>query len=128
VNKAFSKPKKIMLAYDGSKGSRKALEIVASSPLFKTTLCHLVHVGEQVNAADKLLDEAADVLRVAGIETTTVYLSGKAQTSLAAYQAQQEIDLTLMGAFSHTKVRDFILGSFTAKMLQKTQRPLLLLR
>lgn len=128
VNKEFSKPEKIMLAYDGSKGSKKALEIVASSPLFKSTPCHLVHVGDQANVAGKLLEEAADVLRAAEIETTTAQLSGKAENSLAAYQAEQNIDLTLMGAFSHTRVRDFILGSFTAKMLQKTQRPLLLLR
>jgi nucleotide-binding universal stress UspA family protein len=128
VNKAFSKPENIMLAYDGSKGSRKALEIVASSPLFKTMLCHLVHVSDQANVADKLLEEAANVLRAAGIETTTARLSGKAEDSLAAYQAEQNIDLTLMGAFSHTRVRDFILGSFTTKMLEKTQRPLLLLR
>jgi len=128
VNKEFSKPEKIMLAFDGSKGSRKALEIVASNPLFKSTPCHLVHVGDQTNVADKLLEEAADVLRAAEIETTTARLSGKTENSLAAYQSEQNIDLTLMGAFSHTRVRDFILGSFTAKMLQKTQRPLLLLR
>ena len=40
----------------------------------------------------------------------------------------QLIDLTIMGAFSHNRFRDFLLGSFTAKMLAATNRPLLLLR
>ena len=128
VNRAFSKPEKIMLAYDGSHGSKKALEMVASSPLFKGTPCHLVHVGEPPAAAEKLLEDGAETLRAVGIETTTARLTGHVGKSLAAYQAEHDIDLTVMGAFSHTRVRDFILGSFTAKMLAKTQRPLLLLR
>ena len=128
VNRAFSKPERIMLAYDGSHGSKKALEMVASSPLFKSTPCHLVHVGEPPAAAEKLLEDGAETLRAVGIETTTARLTGHVGKSLAAYQAEHNIDLTVMGAFSHTRVRDFILGSFTAKMLAKTQRPLLLLR
>ena len=128
VNKSFSIPKKIMLAYDGSTGSKKALDIVASSPLFKSTPCHLVHVGDQASASESLLKEAENVLTAAGINATTTRLKGKAKDKLAAYQAEQDIDLTIMGAFSHTRVRGFILGSFTAKMLQKTHRPLLLLR
>ena len=128
VNKTFSKPEKIMLAYDGSSGSKKALEMVASSPLFKSASCHLVRVGELASAAEKIQEEAAETLRAAGIETTTARLTGRVEDSLAEYQAEKNIDLTVMGAFSHTRVRGFILGSFTAKMLEKTQRPLLLLR
>ncbi|PKM01288.1 MAG: universal stress protein UspA, partial [Gammaproteobacteria bacterium HGW-Gammaproteobacteria-7] len=41
---------------------------------------------------------------------------------------RHDIDLTLMGAFSHSRIRGFLVGSFTAKMMAKTQRPLQLLR
>ncbi len=50
------------------------------------------------------------------------------RNKLASYQAKEGIDLTVMGAYSHHRIRDVLLGSFTAKMLSKTQKPLLLLR
>ena len=43
-------------------------------------------------------------------------------------QDNRDIDLTIMGAFSHTRIHDLILGSFTVKMLLNTKTPLLLLR
>ncbi|MGH1472114.1 MAG: universal stress protein [Cellvibrionaceae bacterium] len=130
VNKAFSLPKKIMLAYDGGEAAKKALDMIISSPLFKSTPCHLVHVvsDKEHVATDTVLQEAENKLKATGVDVTTVTLSGKIEEVLADYQASNHIDLTLMGAFSHNRVRDFLLGSFTAKMLETTQRPLLLLR
>lgn len=125
VNKDYTEPQKIMLAYDGSEVCKKALNMVASSPLFKNIPCHIVHVGEN---GQPLLDEASQVLQESGIQVITAQLSGKIEETLAQYQAENQIDLTLMGAFSHNRMREFLLGSFTAKMLATTNRPLLLLR
>jgi nucleotide-binding universal stress UspA family protein len=36
--------------------------------------------------------------------------------------------MTVMGAFSHTRLHDWLLGSFTVKMLTHSHKPLLLLR
>lgn len=125
VNRAFTPPKKVMLAYDGSPACKKALEMICSSALFKETPCHVVHVGEQ---GETLLREAAEALRQASIETTTAQLSGKIETALARAQAEENIDLMLMGGFTHHRFREFLWGSFTAKMLAHTHKPLLLLR
>lgn len=128
VNKAFTQPKQVMLAYDGSKSCIKALQMVASSPLFKDICCHIVHVGDVGDSGKELLDEALQVLRDVGIEVKTALLSGNIEDVLSQYQIENQIDLIMMGAFSHNRVRDFLLGSFTAKMLAITNRPLLLLR
>jgi len=125
VNKGFTEPKRVMLAYDGGEACRKALNMVASGPLLKDIPCHIVHVGENGQA---LMDEAARVLRDVGIEVTTAQLTGEIDDALSQYQSENQIDLTIMGAFSHNRIRDFLVGSFTAKMLAKTNRPLLLLR
>lgn len=128
VNKVFERPKKIMLAYDGSDAAKKALSMVASSLLFKSIPCHLIHVVNADAEQDPVLHEAENILRDAGISVSGIMLRGKIDEVLSAYQAEHDIDLTVMGAFSHNRVRDFLLGSFTAKMLASTQKPLLLLR
>ena len=125
VNKAYTEPKKVMLAYDGSESCKKALAMIASSPLFKNIPCHIVHVGDHGN---ELLEAAASILKAVGNPVVTIQLRGKIEEALAQYQRDQQIDLTIMGAFSHNRFRDFLLGSFTAKMLASTNRPLLLLR
>jgi len=125
VNKEFSEPKKAMLAYDGSPSCIKALNMVASSKLFKNIPCHLVHVG---NKGGSILDEAAKTLTDVGIQVTSVQLEGEVEEALVNYQLQNDIEITLMGAYSHNKFRDLLLGSLTAKMLATTHTPLLLLR
>ncbi|AMX04226.1 universal stress protein UspA [Microbulbifer thermotolerans] len=127
VNKEFRSPRRIMLAYDGSEGARKALAMVCESPLFRGLSCHLVHVGP-AETAEGLLAEASMQLDQAGLEVNASRLDGRTVAALTAYQAEHKIDLTVMGAFSHNRLRDLLLGSITAKMLLSTQQPLLLLR
>ncbi len=124
----FTTPKIIMIAYDGGEAADKAVELVADSPLYKGLVCHLVCVSNKDNA-DEVLEKAANKLRQAGgIEIITASLRGKAENELCEYQLKQNIDMTIMGAFSHTRLHDLLLGSFTVKMLFNTKRPLLLLR
>ena len=125
---SFKMPERIMIAYDGSTAADKAVAMVADSPLYKGLTCHLVCVGKK-ETADDLLGKAADKLRAAGgIEVIGASLQGKAEHELCDYQANHNIDMTIMGAFSHTRLHDILLGSFTHKMLLKTKKPLLLLR
>ncbi len=127
VNRDFSAPQRIMLAYDGSEGARKALDMITLSDLFMGLPCHIAYVGPE-DSANTLLEEAANKLESVGREVVTARLTGKAGEALCQYQSEQGIDLTLMGAFSHTRLRDMFLGSFTAQMLLAARQPLLLLR
>lgn len=125
---AFKAPQSIMIAYDGSEAADKAVDMVAVSPLYKGLGCHLVYVGKK-ELADSLLDKAADKLRASGdIDVVSVSLEGKAVQELCDYQTKNDIDMTIMGAFGHSRIHDLLLGSFTVKMLINTNTPLLLLR
>lgn len=126
VNHEFKQPQNILLAYDGTEAANKALAMVASSPLFKTTPCHLVMVGTADQAP--LLEQASSKLSAAGVAHQSALLQGKPEEVLCDYQHQHATDLTVMGAFSHHRLRDMLFGSFTAKMLQRADQPLLLLR
>lgn len=129
VNDTFHTPERIMIAYDGSPAADKAVDMVASSPLYQGLTCHLVCVNNNENTAAKLLEQASQKLReVDTITLIVTKLKGKVELELCAYQQQHDIDLTVMGAFSHTRLHDMLLGSFTHKMLISTRKPLLLLR
>lgn len=128
VNAEFKTPEIIMLAYDGSEAAEKAVEMVAKSPLYKGLTCHLVCVNKNTANAESLLQQASEKLKASDITLIIASLSGKADQELCAYQEKHAIDLTIMGAFSHTRLREMLLGSFTVKMLVNTKRPLLLLR
>lgn len=124
----FKIPQRIMIAYDGGEAAEKALDIVRNSVLFKGLVCHLVCVNKN-ETASSLLESASNKLsKIGNNEIICASLQGKTEQELCEYQLKHHIDMTIMGAFSHTRLHDFLLGSFTAKMLLNTHSPLLLLR
>ncbi len=127
VNREFTKaPTRCMLAYDGSEAARKALEMLAESPLYRGMECHLVHVAREEESP--VLGEATETLRNAGLTVATASLHGDVEKQLAEYQQQHEIELIVMGAFGHSRLREVLFGSVTHRMLANATVPLLLLR
>lgn len=121
-------PERMMLAWDGSESARKALELVCRREFFRSMTCHLVHVDSGDQADENLLEDAAGRLRAAGIEPITALRRGPVETSLLDYQAEHRIDLTVMGAFGHSRLRELLFGSLTNRMLVNSGTPVLLLR
>lgn len=124
VNEAFREPRKILIAYDGSSASQKALEMVAQEPLFKNVERHIVNVNKNQELSTSLLREACATFE----NVQSISLQGEPVESLLSYQDKNEMDIIAMGAFSHSRIRDALFGSFTSKMIFKTTKPLLLLR
>ncbi len=129
VNAEFKAPLRIMIAYDGSDAAEKAVAMAATSPLFKGLSCHLICAGKDDPATKRRFEAAADMLARSGFSEVVVQkLPGRPEQVLCDYQDRQAIDLTVMGAFSHTRIHDWLLGSFTVKMLMHARKPLFLLR
>ncbi len=124
----FSAPQKFMIAYDGSATASKALEKVAESDLLKGLPCHLVMVAENDNEHQSQLNAAAARLCEVGFDVTPALLQGAVEPALHQYQQDNNIDLMVMGAYGHSRIRQFLLGSNTAKMVRMSDVPLLLLR
>jgi nucleotide-binding universal stress UspA family protein len=128
VNCEFSEPKAAMIAYDGSSCSDKALEMVITSPMFNDIPVHIVYVAKEKGQGSDIVEKAKQKLLAAGRNVYAGVLEGDAARALCQYQELHNIDLTVMGAFSHNRLRELVFGSFTAKMLLNTKVPLLLLR
>ncbi|UTW11846.1 universal stress protein [Marinobacterium rhizophilum] len=125
---AFSEPRSLMLAFDGSATTLKGVEMLAASPLFRGLPCHLVMVGADSAEHRGVLDAARETLEKAGFDVTAVLTSGDVEPVLHAYQAENNIDLLVMGAYGHSRIRQLLVGSTTRNMLNNTATPLLLLR
>jgi hypothetical protein len=64
----YKEPHNLMIAYDGSATTRKAVEMVAASPLFKGLTCHLVMVNNDAKGSTEQLNWAKEVLISAGFD------------------------------------------------------------
>lgn len=124
----FKVPASALLAFDGSETTRKGVRLLAASPLFKDMAIHLVMVGADTNDAWAQLEWAKGVLKEAGLEAHTVIRPGEVGPALHAYQEDHQVDLLVMGAYGHSRIRQFLVGSTTTQMLRTTKTPLLLLR
>lgn len=124
----FQAPSNFLIAFDGSPTTQRLVDLVATSPLLKNLPCHLVMVeGESAERKLQLADAAAQ-LQAAGFQVDTQNLSGDVHQSLIDYQRQHGLELTVMGAYGHSRIRQFFVGSNTRKMVSLSQVPLLLLR
>ena len=124
----FSAPKRVMIAFDGSATTRKGVQMVADSPLFRGLPCHLVMSGAETAEARALLAHARQNLEAAGFEAPAVILPGEPEGVLTRYQKEHNIDMLIMGAYGHSRIRQLLIGSTTTEMLRKSTGPLLLLR
>lgn len=117
-----------MIAFDGSETTRKCVEMVAASPLLRGLACDLLMVGPDDAAHRQALDGAVAQLVGAGFAPQARVLAGAPETVIAREVEQQNIDLLVMGAYGHSRIRSMILGSTTTQLLRNCQIPVLLLR
>lgn len=124
----FKTPQQIMIAFDGSNTTRKGVEMVASSPLFRGLSCHLVMVGEKNKANQDQLEWAQTLLEDAGFEAPAKIIDGEVECALCDYRSEYNIDMLVMGAYGHSVIRRLLIGSTTTNVIRNARIPVLLLR
>lgn len=128
VPQQFSAPENVMMAFDGSNTARKGVEMLAKSPLFNALTCHVVIVGAETAEHRCELNWALTTLREAGHSVEGAIRAGDVEETLRAYQQEYRIDMLVMGAYGHSRLRQLLVGSTTTQMLRKTHVPVLILR
>ncbi|SDN65004.1 Nucleotide-binding universal stress protein, UspA family [Halomonas shengliensis] len=128
VPHTYQCPEKVMLAFDGSKTTRKGVEMLAKSPLFAGIPVHVVIVGAETGDNRSQLDWALKTLREAGHAAEGAIRAGEVEATLRGYLEEHGIDLLVMGAYGHSRIRHLLVGSTTTAMLRKARGPVLLLR
>lgn len=124
----FAPIERLVLAYDDGASARKALDYITQSPLFVGVEVHLIYVGTDNSETRVMLNEAAAVLTNAGRTVHTHITAGTADYAITEYVVLHNIQLIVMGAYSHSPLRNFFVGSTTSAILQSAPVSVLLFR
>jgi nucleotide-binding universal stress UspA family protein len=124
----FRNPRRFVIAFDGSPTGKKMVETVAWSPLLKGLRCDVVVAGEKTADIENQLSWARGILEAAGFEVQTSIETGEPEIALQNYAKVYQIDLLVMGAYGHSRIRQLIVGSTTTTLLRTSSVPILVLR
>jgi nucleotide-binding universal stress UspA family protein len=117
-----------MLAFDGSATAFRSVELLSATPVFKGIPLHLVLVGGDTAEHQEQLKRAQRLLSAQGPDIRLAIRDGDVEQALHAYQEEHDIDILIMGAYGHSRIRQFLVGSTTTRMLETANKPLVILR
>lgn len=120
--------KRFLIAYDGKDSVRKAIDYITEQPLLDKGLeCHLLAVER--GKGDIQTSEAEQILHQAGFKSLVkTEKNSHPDQAISSYVEENEIDLLITGAYSHSRMHSLLLGSTTASLIKACKIPLLLFR
>ena len=124
----YQKPESAMFAFDGSATAFKGIELLAASGVLESLPLHLVMVGADTNDRWEQLKKAEKMLAGVSADITLAIRAGDVEPTLHAYQEEHGIELLVMGAYGHSTIRRFLVGSTTTTMLKTAKKPVVILR
>lgn len=129
ANRAFSTPKKFLIAYDGGASVERAIDFIAASDLFSGMQGLLVSVGQKNDAIDRKMQAACERLANAGVGATMQWRDeDQVEAGIAQSVNDDGADLLVMGAYGHSRIRTMVIGSATTAMVQNCKIPILMVR
>jgi nucleotide-binding universal stress UspA family protein len=128
ASREFVRPERFLLAFDGGASALKAVHHIATQPLLRGMECHIIAVGKPDSDLARSLQDSAAALRGAGFSVTADLIQGDPDEIIATQVKQRGVGLLVMGAYGHSRVRQFILGSTTTSLIRTCHVPVLLFR
>ena len=131
----------IVLALDGSEGSRRAIPVAVSQAKRNDARIVIAHVEERIVAKGDMptvrADEEEIVKRIEGeaaeiseagvdatVERATVVLGGPAQ-AIAEIADESDAEMIVIGTRGHSPIPGLLLGSVATRLLHIAKRPVL---
>lgn len=124
----FVEPRGYLLAFDGSTSGRAVVRAVAASPLLHGMDAHVVTVGSDSLPTRQQLAWAAENLCGPSTPTVTAVIDGEPETALARYARDHALELLVIGAYGHSRIRHLIVGSTTTTILRTSAMTVLVMR
>lgn len=128
ASRAFKPVKRFLIAFDGGPSIMKAINHIATGSLFPGLPCHMIMVGRETPESRGKLESSASILRSAGFEVETLIEPGEPEEVISRHAEADHIDLLVMGAYGHSRIRSYIIGSTTTEMIRSVKLPVMLFR
>ncbi|MCC5977367.1 MAG: universal stress protein [Salinarimonas sp.] len=128
ASRAFKPQNRFMIAFDGGDSVMKAVRHIAAGKLFSGMECRLLTVGQPSATVRERLQTAESVLRDSGLSVTAEVREGQPESVIIKAIEAEKIDLLVMGAYGHSRIRSLIIGSTTSEMVRSCLVPVMLFR
>ena len=112
------------VCFDASATGWRIIELVRTSPLFAGLDLHIAIAGHRRDVEKGALDKVRSALPHAEV----VHLEGAPDDVLPKAWTDRGADLVVMGAYGHSPLRRWIVGSVTTQMLRAARVPVLVYR
>ncbi len=127
VSHHFRPIQRFLISFDDSPAAHAALHLIVESPLLRGLPCAILMVGDPSEANRAALDSARAFLQTGGFSAEEFLLQGDPETVSAWEIAAQQIDLLVMGAYSHSRFLQFFIGSTTNEIIRRCRVPVLVM-
>jgi nucleotide-binding universal stress UspA family protein len=124
----YKKITKILVAYDASSFSTKALTAGADIAEQMKLPLTVVTVSDDKKAGEDILSQADENLKDCKITYDKVLKGGETVSAILELCKEGSYDLLAMGAYGHSKIRELILGNTTVQIMRKVNCAVLLCR
>lgn len=119
---------RFVVAFDGGPSTGKAIEMLVNQPLLTDAVAHLLMVGEATSAKEHQLSDAAARLRGSGYIVSEEIAPGHPEDVIPEAVERLGAGLLIMGAYGHSRIRAWVVGSTTTALLRKSTVPMLVMR
>ena len=136
-------PKRILVGYDGSPESKKALDLavdLAKACGSSVLVQHVISIApdafetgalnyaEIQASAERLLEEAVERARSVGVAAAKVLSTGDAAAMLLKESEAQGADLVIIGSLGRGRMARLLVGSVADKLVRMARVPVLVVR
>ncbi|MEM9147961.1 MAG: universal stress protein [Pseudomonadota bacterium] len=128
TSRTFRPISKLVIGFDGGPSALKAVEAVATSPLYAGLGVLLVTVSEPNKAAQASIEQAAARIASSGHDVDARIVPGKPEEVISALLEEEDIDLLMIGAYGHSRLRTLVIGSTTSALIRSCRVPVAIYR
>lgn len=125
---AFREIESIGLAYDDSPPARNALQLAMDLSQEAGWPLSVIIITDHHCAASALIGKVEDSIEAAGIDGAVIVLKGKEEVQILKFIQEGSVELMIMGAYGHNRLRELLLGSTTSFIISRSMIPVLLTR
>ncbi len=116
------------LAYDGSGPAENALKLAVELNEQTSWPLSIIIITDDHTVGANLTQKIEDFLEPYKIDSTIIILQGKEEREIIKFIQEGSVELMVMGAYGHNRLRELILGSTTSYVIRKSTIPVLLTR